>query len=60
MVSLDAYMIGYERILFYSTKLPQEMENNEIEPKNDWPDEGKVKKIFFRFIKINYYFYNYL
>jgi hypothetical protein len=44
-------MTSLERIFFYSSKLPQEMDNNEIIPSSDWPSKGEIvfDDVTFRF-----------
>jgi hypothetical protein len=48
-------MTSLERIFFYSTKLPQEKDNKEITPEENWPSKGAVTfdNVTFRFV---YYF----
>jgi ATP-binding cassette, subfamily C (CFTR/MRP), member 1 len=41
-VKLESEMNSIERLLFYANKIPIELENIEIEPK-DWPKEGKIE-----------------
>ncbi|KAK2950278.1 Multidrug resistance-associated protein [Blattamonas nauphoetae] len=42
LVEVEAKMTSYERINFYSTKLPQESTHASIVPPPDWPTQGEV------------------
>ncbi|KAH7820908.1 putative Multidrug Resistance Associated Protein (MRP) [Monocercomonoides exilis] len=46
-VELDSRMTSYQRIKFYSTQLPQELDHTKkdgaIDPPENWPSEGKVE-----------------
>jgi ABC-type multidrug transport system fused ATPase/permease subunit len=39
---LESRMTGYERILFYSTKLPQESHAFSVTPPQEWPTRGQL------------------
>ncbi|KAK2954114.1 Multidrug resistance-associated protein [Blattamonas nauphoetae] len=43
LVELEARMTNYERIRFYSTKLPKETTKYEITPSETWPEHGNVQ-----------------
>ncbi|KAK2954768.1 Multidrug resistance-associated protein [Blattamonas nauphoetae] len=42
LVEVEAKMTSYERINFYSSKLPQESTHSSIVPPPDWPSQGEV------------------
>ncbi|KAK2963551.1 Multidrug resistance-associated protein [Blattamonas nauphoetae] len=42
LVDLDSRMTSFERVQFYSTRLPQESTSSSISPPKEWPSVGNV------------------